>query len=175
MEEYRKIRATEGESIYLLNLVCVCMCKCVYLNYLRNHKITHIHEVGSEINIIRITKEHNFSFCISDCLILIDLCSKSTAITNMEILHFQNYQCVVATSLIFQQFNGQLSNYFSYEIPTTTTFVVIIIWYHTVFANIRAKQNSHVARCNMHHTIQILVEGILSIFNTCVIVSNWKI
>ena len=84
MEEYCNPRATEGESIYPLNFVCVCMCNCVYLNYLRNHKITHIHEVGSEINIIRTTKEHNFSFCISDCLIFIDLGSTSTTITNIE-------------------------------------------------------------------------------------------
>ena len=142
----------------------MCMCKCVYLNYLRNHIITHIHEVGSEINIIRTTKEHNFSFCISDCLIFIDLWSKSTAITNMEILHFQNLQCIVAISLIFQQLNGQRSNYFSYEIPTTTTFVVTIIWYHTVFVNIRAKQNSHVVICNMYHTIRILVESEFYLF-----------
>jgi len=45
-----------------------------------------------------------------------------------------------------------------------------------VFVNIRAKQNSHVVGCNMYHTMQILVEQILSIFFcTCVIVSNCKI
>ena len=71
-----------------------------------------MHEVGSQINIIRNTKEHNVSFFISDCLHFNDLGSKSTAITNIERLHFQTYQCVVAFSLIFQQINGQRRNYF---------------------------------------------------------------
>jgi len=47
----------------------------------------------------------------------IDLGSKSITITNIERLHFQNYQCVVAFSLIFQQINGQRSNYFSSKSP----------------------------------------------------------
>jgi hypothetical protein len=89
------------------------------------NKTTHIHEVGSQINIIKTTKGHNFSCCISDFLISIDLGSTSTTITNIEKrLHFQNYQCVVVFSLTFQQINNQRSNIFFYKIPTTITFVV---------------------------------------------------